>query len=83
MPYGELIHHLPVEEKRIIRKIEKTNEKLNSCKTAVLFNKVCLNEGLKPIIIIIVVVIIIIIIIIMIIIIIIIIIITNFSARKF
>ena len=50
---GHLIFDLPVEEKRIIRCIEKIQNKINACQAAILFSSTCIREGLLPIIIII------------------------------
>ena len=53
---GQVIYNLPVEEKRLVRRIEKLNNKINSCDAAILFNTTCLREGLLPIIIIIIII---------------------------
>ena len=45
---GQLIYSLHDEEKKIIRKLEKVNYKKNSCRVAILFNEICLKEGLYP-----------------------------------
>ena len=46
---GQVIYNLPVAEKRLVRRIEKLNNKINSCDAAILFNTTCLREGLLPI----------------------------------
>ena len=48
MTFGQLISNLNHEEKKLVRTIEKTEQKLNSCITAVAFNQVCLREGINP-----------------------------------
>ena len=45
---GQLIYNLPVEEKRIIRCIEKIQYKVNACLAAILFSSTCIREGLLP-----------------------------------
>ena len=46
MPLGELLHDLPIETKKTARSIEQTNRKLSKAKSAVLFNRQCLNEDI-------------------------------------
>ena len=46
--FGQLLFHLPSEEKRIVRKIEKVLYKKNAADTAIIFNNTCLKEGLLP-----------------------------------
>ena len=46
--FGDLIYHLPAEEKSLIRRIEKILYKINAAESAVAFNFTCLNEGLLP-----------------------------------
>ena len=48
MNLGNLLFLLPQELKKKIREIEKVSYKLNAVETAVIFNKVCLKEGLYP-----------------------------------
>ena len=48
MSLGNLIYQLNAEEKKIIRKIEKTLYKLNAVETALIFNATALREGLLP-----------------------------------
>ena len=48
MNFGNLIFPLPEEIKKKIREVEKASYKLNAVETAVIFNKVCLKEGLYP-----------------------------------
>ena len=48
MPLGELLHDLPIETKKTARSIEQTNRKLSKAKSAVLFNRQCLNEDILP-----------------------------------
>ena len=48
MNFGDIIFPLPTEERKIIRRIEKTIYKINSAKTAIIFNESCLKEGLLP-----------------------------------
>ena len=48
MNLGNLLFLLPQELKKKIREIEKLSYKLNAVETAVIFNKVCLKEGLYP-----------------------------------
>ena len=45
---GSLLYSRPEEEKRIIRKIEKCFYKKNSSRAAIVFNEICLREGLYP-----------------------------------
>lgn len=45
---GQLIYSLHDDEKKIIRKLEKVLYKKNSCRVAILFNEICLKEGLYP-----------------------------------
>ena len=46
--FGEIIFPLPLEEKVLVRKLEKLYYKLNAAETAATFNKICLQEGLLP-----------------------------------
>ena len=48
MNFGNLLFHLPAEEKALIRKLEKQIYKQNAAETAVVFNSTCINEGLLP-----------------------------------
>ena len=48
MQIGNLLFPLQPEIRRIIRSYEKAIYKLNGIKTAILFNQVCLREGLLP-----------------------------------
>ena len=45
---GRLLFSLPLQEKSLIRKLEKVYYKLNAAETAVTFNRTCINEGLLP-----------------------------------
>ena len=49
MPLGELLHTLPIVARKTARSIEQTNRKLAKAKSAVLFNRQCLNEDILPI----------------------------------
>ena len=46
--FGNLLFHLPAEEKTLIRKLEKQLYKQNAAETAIIFNNTCINEGLLP-----------------------------------
>ena len=46
--FGNLLFPLPVQEKTLIRKLEKLTYKLNAAETAITFNTTCINEGLLP-----------------------------------
>ena len=46
--FGSLLFCLPPQEKSIARKLEKLLYKLNAAETAVIFNRICLQEGLLP-----------------------------------
>ena len=46
--FGEIIFHLPTNEKKLIRKLEKLIYKKNAAETAITFNNVCIQEGLLP-----------------------------------
>ena len=46
--FGNVIFHLPIEEKALARKLEKLLYKLNAAETAAVYNKICLQEGLLP-----------------------------------
>ena len=48
MNIGNLLYPLPENIKGLIRKIEKEIYKLNGLETAVIFNQICLKEGLLP-----------------------------------
>ena len=45
---GNLLFSLPLQERSLIRKLEKVYYKLNAAETAVTFNRTCINEGLLP-----------------------------------
>ena len=47
-PFGQVIYGLPMEVKKISRKIEKLLYKYNSADTAIKFDEMCLKEGLLP-----------------------------------
>ena len=48
MTLAELIHNLSDNEKKIIRKKERLQRKLNKAKHAVTFNTICIKENLLP-----------------------------------
>lgn len=48
MNFGNLLHALPRQQKKIIRNCEKTKKKLNNAKCALVFNKCCIKENLLP-----------------------------------
>ena len=45
---GELIFRLPLQERRIVRNLERSEKKLTNAKHAVQFNKTCISERLLP-----------------------------------
>ena len=48
MNFGELIHDLQTNAKKVIRKIERTERKLQKAKSALVFNETCINEDILP-----------------------------------
>ena len=48
MHFGELIHYLQTNAKKVIRKIERTERKLQKAKRALVFNETCINEDILP-----------------------------------
>ena len=45
---GDLLFLLSVQEKALIKELEKQLYKVNAAETAVIFNKTCIQEGLLP-----------------------------------
>ena len=48
MNLAQLIYNLPVEDKKIIRILERLRKKEINTRCSELFNKTCLNEDLLP-----------------------------------
>lgn len=48
MSLGELLHRLPTDTRKVVRSIEQANRKLSKSRSAVLFNRQCLNENILP-----------------------------------
>ena len=48
MSFGELIFDLQTSTKKLIRNIERTERKLQKAKSALVFNKTCINEDILP-----------------------------------
>ena len=48
MNFGALLHQLPEEQRRTVRKIENISKKLINCNFAVVFNDICIKENLLP-----------------------------------
>ena len=49
MNIGQLLINLSDSEKKVIRKIEKINYKINGAEVAKIFNETCIREGLLPV----------------------------------
>ena len=45
---GQLLFNMDCESRLIVRKVEKLNKKLVANSSGVLFNQVCIDEGLLP-----------------------------------
>jgi len=48
MNLGELIYNLDYNNKKLIRKIENLNKKLNNINNSIVFNELCIKEELLP-----------------------------------
>ena len=49
MNFAELIFNIPMNERKIIRKIEKIEKKIIDNKYALVFNQTCIKENILPI----------------------------------
>jgi hypothetical protein len=48
MNIGNIIYDLSLENKKIVRQIEKKNKKINNIKSSLVFNRTCIKEKLLP-----------------------------------
>ena len=48
MTYGEVLHSIPEELRRIFRRYETINKKLINVKWSIEFNSLCLKENILP-----------------------------------
>lgn len=48
MTLGRIVHLLPQDERKTVRRLEKLAYKINAAETAAIFNETCIQEGLLP-----------------------------------
>ena len=48
MTLGRIVHLLPQDERKTVRRLEKLAYKINAAETAAISNETCIQEGLLP-----------------------------------